>query len=183
MTKKTNTIQEKIMNEPPANIYFIRNKESKFYNSRDSFWYSEMINANYESKKNLPLLKQLLLTDRFSGCEIYETTSHKLWEAMATWTTDAVLTGNYFCELLHKIACKLPTITAIDKLMYQKCKLAIEVLQPLTTWNNEFLESKEDTTDEVSGIMMEYFSVTSSVPIYEMARVTKLIKNRKIKTK
>ncbi len=172
--KQQKTIAEQIMNQPPAKIYFLRNSEGKFYNSRDSYWYSEMINANYD--RDYKGLQQLLLTPKFQDCGVYETTDHKLWEQMATMTTDLVLTGSYFSSLLSKIACKMPTISQVNKTMYQKCTQAIEALKPMTNWNDDFLEAKEDTTDEVSGHLHEYFSELSKIEIHQMAEVVEVLK-------
>lgn len=184
--KKPRTVAEEIMNEPPAKIYFIRNEEGKFYNSKDGVWYSEMINANYERKSKLEILRDVVKANsggKFTGCEIFETTNHKLWEEMATWTTDAVLAGSYFQGILHKIANRLPTISAVDKMMYQRISQAIEVLKPLASWNDDFIKSKEDTTDEITGHYAEYITETASVKIHQAPEVTELIKMYKVDPK
>ena len=181
MTKNKQTVADKIMSQPASKIHFIKNSNGKFYNSRDKLWYSEMINANYD--KNIVGLKKLLEFDKFKYCEIHTTTDHELWEQMATWTTDLVLTGSYFSNILTKIACKMPTISQVDKNMYRLCNQVIDKLKPFTNWNNGFIEAKEDTTDEVSGHLYEYIHELSSIKIHEMPEITEMIKMWKVDRK
>lgn len=172
--KKQKTIAEQIMNQPPSKIYFLRNNDGKFYNSSDGVWYSEKVNAIYD--KNYSKMLEVLKMDKFSDCGIYETTDHILWQEIATWTTNIVLVGSYFSELLLKVSNRMPTISQVNKLMYQKCSLAVEVLRPVSNWNDDFVEHKEDATDEVSGHMKEYFHELSQIDIHEMAEVTEILK-------
>jgi len=57
------------MNSPK--IYFIKNKEGKYYNSRDKIYYTNIIHANYERKREV--LDELIKIDRFIGSEVYVT--------------------------------------------------------------------------------------------------------------
>jgi hypothetical protein len=153
-------------------IYFIE-KEGRFYNSRDGVWYSTFVLANYE--RNKKDLESILNFDKFKGCNIYETTEDNFINEMATATTDLVIAGAYFCQLLEQYACKLPTISQVNKTMYQKCKNAIEVLQPFSSMHKDFLKAKEDLTDDVTGHYAEYVSNISKTKIYQMGEVNSVL--------
>lgn len=174
MAKKQETVQDKIISQPASKIYFLKNSEGKFFNSKDDVYYSEMINANYE--KDLSKMREVLKMSKFQDCEIHQSTDHELWEQMATHTTDLVLVGTYFQNLLFRVACRMPTISQVNKNMYQKLKVAIDCLKPFSSWNDGFIEAKEDQTDEVAGHMMEFFHELSGIKIHECAEVTEILK-------
>lgn len=181
MAKEIKTVAQQIMSQPPSKIYFLVNAEGKFYNARNRVFYEEMINGNYE--RNSKTILDLINLPKFEGCSLYETTDHELWQQMATMTTDLVLAGSYFQTLLEKVACKMPTISQVNKTMYQKVKSAIEVLTPFTVWNNSFLTHKEDQTDEVSGHYMEMLSEVGKVQMHECAEIVELLKMRRVDRK
>lgn len=159
------------MNSPK--IYFLKNKEGKFYNSRSNSYYPEIINANYErDKKGLEMLIEL----KFKDHKIHMITEHEFMEEMAHQTTNCVLAGEYFSRLLFNISCILPTVSQVNKTMYQKCKSAIETLKPFTKIHLDFINAKEDNTDEVQGLYSEYINEVSNVKIYQTAEVTALLK-------
>jgi hypothetical protein len=153
-------------------IYFIE-KDGSFYNSRDGVWYSTFVLANYERSKKV--LESILDFDKFKGCSIYETTEEHFMNEMATATTDLVISGAYFCQLLEQYAYRLPTISQVNKTMYQKCKSAIDVLKPFSSMHKEFLKAKEDLTDDVTGHYAEYISNISKTKIYQMGEVNSVL--------
>jgi hypothetical protein len=153
-------------------LYFIT-KDGKFYNSRDKFYYPSMTNANYERKRDV--LDELIKFDKFIGCEVYVTTEEDLMNEFATMTTDLVIAGEYFSGLLEKYSFKIPTISQVNKVMYQKCKQAIECLKPFSKMHKAFLEQKEDLTDDVSGYYGEYVQALSSVKIYQTKEISAII--------
>jgi hypothetical protein len=154
-------------------IFFIQNQEGKFYNSRDKFWYSSITHANYERSR--VILNELVKMDRFIGSEVYETTEEVLMNELATMTTDLVIAGEYFSKLIEKYACRVPTISQVNKVMYNKCKQAIEALKPFSKMHKAFLEQKEDLTDDVSGYYGEYIQNVASVQIYQTKEISALI--------
>lgn len=154
-------------------IYFLKNSEGKFYNSRKKTYFPEIVNANYErEKKGLELLIEL----KFKDHEVHTITEHDFMQEMASQTTNCVLAGEYFSNLLFNLSCILPTVSQINKTMYQKCKSAIEVLKPFTVIHKHFLSQQEDQTDDVQGHYAEYISEACKVQIYQTAEVTLLLK-------
>lgn len=160
--------------ENSPKIHFIK-KDGKFYNSRNQSYESNIIHANYERETNG--LKMLLTLDRFKGAEIHTITEHDFFELMASKTTTVILSGSYFREQLIELSLKLPTISQVGKTMYQKCKVAIESLAPISTMYEEgFIKHKEDETDEVRGLYAEYIAEAVKVQIYQCKEVTSLIR-------
>ncbi len=153
-------------------IFFIT-KDGKFYNSRDKHFYESIVHANYERKREV--LDELIKIDRFVGCEVYVTTEENLMNELATMTTDLVIAGEYFNRLLEKYACKVPTISQVNKTMYQKCKQAIESLKPFSKMHKNFIDHKEDLTDDVSGYYGEYIQNMASIKIYQTKEISALI--------
>jgi hypothetical protein len=153
-------------------IYFIT-KDNKFYNSRDSHWYENIVHANYERKREL--LDQLIKIDKFIGSSVYVITEEELMNEFATMTTDLVIAGEYFSRLIEKYAFKIPTISQVNKTMYQKCKQAIECLKPFSSMHKGFLEQKEDLTDDVSGYYGEYLQSVATVKIYQTKEISSMI--------
>lgn len=162
------------MNSP--NIYFIRNNEGKFYNAREKQFYSNIVNANFERDKKV--LDDLL--HRFHGCGIYETTENEFMQEMASITTNLVLSGSYFAELLNKHACKIPTISQVNKTMYQKCKIALDTLKPFTSLHSDFIDKKEEETDDVRSHYEQFIKEMSDVEIYQMGEVVSILQAYKI---
>lgn len=160
------------MNNSPK-IHFLKNSEGKFYNSRDRAYYPEIVNANYE--RNSKILETLIEL-KFKDHEVHTITEHQFMEEMASQTTNCVLAGEYFSNLLFKLSCVLPTISQVNKTMYQKCKSAIEVLKPFTDMHKDFISKKEDDTDDVQGYYAEFISEVSKVHIYQTSEVTALLK-------
>jgi len=94
---------------------------------------------------------------------------------LATMTTDLVIAGEYFSKLIEKYAFKVPTISQVNKTLYQKCKQAIECLKPFSSMHKAFLQQKEELTDDVSGYYGEYIQNISSVQIYQTKEISSLI--------
>ena len=153
-------------------IHFLKNKEGKFYNSREKTYYPSFINANYEKdKKGLELIIKL----KFPDHEIHTITEEEFMQELAMITTNAVIAGEYFSRLLFDIACILPTVSQVNKTMYQKCKSAIEVLKPFSKMHSDFIDKKEDTTDEVSGYYGEFITEISNVQIHQTHEITAIL--------
>lgn len=160
------------MNNSPK-LYFLKNKEGKFYNSRQKAYFNSVINANYErDRKGLEMIIQL----KFKDHEIHTITEEDFMREMASQTTNAVLAGEYFANLLFQISFNLPTVSQVNKMMYQKCKSAIEVLKPFSKLHANFIEKKEDTTDEVQGHYAEFINEISKVEMYETHEVVAILK-------
>lgn len=155
-------------------LYFIKNQEGKFYNAKERKYYSEIINANYELSKTS--VKMIIKLDRFAGCEVHTITADDFMVLMATATTDAVLSGEYFARNLFRIAFKLPTVSHVNKTMYKKCKQAIEALAPFTKMQQEFLDKEEDSTDAAQGHYQEFLHEMAKVQMHEMPEVVAVLK-------
>jgi hypothetical protein len=154
-------------------IHFLKNSEGKFYNSRSKTYFPMFINANYERDRKV---LDYLIQERFTDHEVHTVTEHEFMEEMAAQTTNCVLAGEYFSNLLFKLSCVLPTVSQVNKTMYQKCKSAIEVLKPFTTMHHDFISQKEDQTDEVQGYYAEYIAEVSKIQIHHAHEVTLLLK-------
>ncbi len=154
-------------------IYFIQNSDGKFYNSRDKYYYSSLTNANYERSRSI--LDELIKIKKFDGCNVYETTEEQFMEELATATTDLVIAGAYFNQLLENFACKVPTISQVNKTMYQKCKVAIDVIKPFSEMHKSFLKAQEETTDDVSGHFSEYIKTIGNIKIYQTGEIISIL--------
>ena len=153
-------------------IYFLKNKEGKFYNTIQKTYYASILNANYDrSPKEIEGLIEL----KFHDHELHTTTEEDFMQEMALMTTNAVVAGEYFSRLLFGLACILPTVSQVNKTMYQKCKSAIEVLKPFSKMHADFISQKEDTTDEVSGYYTEFITEVSKIQIHQTHEITAIL--------
>lgn len=155
-------------------IYFLKNSEGKFYNAKQKHYYSSIVNANYE--RSDVLLKSLLELDRFKNCEIHSITENEFMEEMANKTTTAVLAGEYFYRILFDVDNRLPTVSQVNKTMSQKVRVAIDVLKPFDIMHKDFIDKKEDDTDDVQGHYADYIHEMAKVQIYQTAEVTAILK-------
>lgn len=153
-------------------IYFLKNSEGKFYNSRSKTYFPLVINANFERDKRV---LESLISYRFTNHEVHTMTEHEFMEEMSSQTANCVLAGEYFANLLFNLSCVLPTVSQVNKTMYQKCKSAIEVLKPFTELHKDFISKKEDQTDEVQGCYAEYISEMSKVNIHQTMEVVAVL--------
>jgi hypothetical protein len=161
-----------IQNSPK--IYFIKNQEGKFYNAKNQYYSSAIINANFE--RNDSIVKSLLKLDKFKDCEIHCITEHEFMEEMANKTTTAVLAGEYFHRVLSDIDNHLPTISQVNKTMSQKTRVSIDVLKPFDLMHKDFISKKEEDTDDVQGRYKEFINEMCKVQIYQTAEVTAILK-------
>lgn len=153
-------------------IYFLKNKEGKFYNTIQKTYYTSIVNANYDrSPKQIEGLIEL----KFHDHEIHTITEYEFMEEMALITTNAVVAGEYFSRLLFDIACVLPTVSQVNKTMYQKCKSAIEVLKPFSKMHTDFVSKEENKTDEVSGYYTEFITEISKIQIHKTHEITAIL--------
>lgn len=159
------------MNSPK--IYFLKNAEGKFYNSRDRAFYSNIANANFE--RDLNTMKFIVKLDEFVNCEIHEMTEFDFQQHLASETTRVVLAGQYFAQILEQLNMKLPTISQVGKNMHKKIKIALDELTPMTSLHRDFINSKESQTDEVQGHYQEYIETLAKVQIHESAEVTAIL--------
>lgn len=154
-------------------IYFLKNSEGKFYNSRQKTYFPLIINANYERDRKI---LDFLVQNKFKDHEVHTITENDFMHEMASQTTNCVIAGEYFSSLLFNLAYILPTISQVNKTMYQKCKNAIESLKPFTKMHQNFIEKEEDKTDDVQGYYTEYISEVSKVQIFQTAEVTAILR-------
>ncbi len=155
-------------------LYLLKNIDGKFYNAREEQWYSNFIHANYE--RNLNVIKGYLNLAKFADCEIHTITEHDFQVALAGKTTNVVLAGSYFAEQLKELMFKLPTISQVNKNMYAKCKFALDLLEPFTKMYLDFIERKEDDTDEVRGHYQEYLHLMAKTEIYQTGEINAILK-------
>jgi hypothetical protein len=118
----------------------------------------------------------MLIDLKFANHEIHTITEHEFMEEMASKTTNAVLAGEYFSRLLFNISCILPTVSQVNKTMYQKCKSAIDVLKPFSKMHADFIGKKEDQTDEVQGYYQEFITEMADVKIHQTHEVVMILK-------
>lgn len=162
--------------ENSPKLHFLKNAEGKFYNSTDKTFYESIVNANYEKKEgNVKLLLEMGL-DRFQGCQVHTITENDFRVEMSNQTTKLVLVGELFIRSLVKLAVKIPTISQVNKNLYQKCKVAIDALKPFEKFHKDFIDQKEDATDEVQGHVEEYITEMAKVEIYDMPGLLTVIK-------
>lgn len=154
-------------------IHFLKNSEGKFYNSRQKAYFVEIIHANYERDKKT---MEMLIDVKFKDHTIHTITEYEFMEEMAAQTTNCVLAGEYFSNLLFKLSCILPTVSQVNKTMYQKCKSAVEVLKPFTVMHQDFLKTQEDQTDEVQGYYTEFIAECSKIGIHQTHEVTAVLR-------
>lgn len=158
------------MNSPK--LHFLKNSEGKFYSSVQKTYHASVINANYN--RNQKVLEELIKI-KFKDHTIHTITENDFMQELAQQTTNCVLAGEYFSRLLFNLSCNLPTVSQVNKTMYQKCKQAIETLKPFTAMHKDFIEQKEDDTDDIQGLYGEFISEFSSVHIFEVSEVTALL--------
>ena len=169
--------------ENSPKIYFIKNAEGKFYNSVEKHFYPAIINANYEKKE--ANVKQILALglERFQGCEVHTTTESEFMDEFMHQTTKLVLIGEYFHRALLHLSTRIPTISQVNKNLYQRCKATVKELIPFTVHHKNYLDNNETGTDEMQGQAEAYFEQLAKVEIFEMAEVTAIIKAYKINKK
>lgn len=156
-------------------VYFIKNEEGKFYNSRDKHFYNDLINANYDKNKK-GIEQQLIINPIFKDCFIHEISEEDLVIHFMNQTTKTVLAGSYFSRHLTELDSKLPTISQMNKNIHKKMNICINDLKPLTSHYIDFLKQQEDRTDDVMGHYEEFIHLFSSVKIEEMPVINALIK-------
>jgi len=160
------------MNSPK--IYFLKNSDGKFYNSKEKTFYSSILNANYERDK--PKMQAILSLPQFQCCEVHEITEENFRILMGCETTRVILAGQYFVQLLEQFDMKLPTISQVGKNMHKKCKTVIDELTPMTDWHRSFIRKDEDNTDEIQGYYQEYIETMAKIEIFQCAEVTAILK-------
>ena len=133
---------------------------------------ASFINANYDRS---PKAIEDLINLKFHDHEIHTITEDEFMQEMSLITTNVVIAGEYFSRLLFELACILPTVSQVNKTMYQKCKSSIEVLKPFSKMHADFIDQKEDTTDEVSGYYTEFITEVSKVQIHQTHEITAIL--------
>jgi hypothetical protein len=154
-------------------IYFIQNQEGKFYNGRFKTWETYFSQASYE--KNKATIMEYLKSPRHKDNTCFETTEAEVMEQLAKNTTDLIIAGNYFKDRLVDLSCRIPTISQVNKNLFKSCKNTGELLKPFSKFYKQFLEQKEEDTDDVSGHFAEYIQKVSSVEIYQMGEINSII--------
>jgi hypothetical protein len=156
-----------MINDNSPKVYMIT-KDGKFYNSKDEYFYSNIVNANYEKNKKKLEIFMALNPVFFENCTVFETTENKLFEAFCNETTKTVLAGSYFADHLKNLDYKLPTISQVSKNMHKKMIIAIEELRPISSQFIQFLKKEEERTDDVMGIYGEFIQNVSRIQIFDM---------------
>ena len=147
-------------------IYFIQNQEGKFYNSKDKVWYSNIINANYDRKKQE--VQKVLELPVFKECTVYETTEEHYIVSLQYLTAKTVLSISYALQNLSELDSKLPLISQVNKNLHSKLKLAKEACLPFIRMRDELVESNEDLHDDLSGLYQEYITEFSKAEVFNM---------------
>jgi hypothetical protein len=154
-------------------LYFIK-RDGKYYNSRDKHWYSQFYHANYEKdRKGLDIMVKM---DHLLGSEVVIITELTFMEELAMATTSTVIAGEYFSNLLESFALKLPTISFVNKNLFQRCKTTIEALKPFSDMHKRFIAKEEERTFNASGDYGEFIQLMGEVKVYEMGEVINILK-------
>jgi len=162
-------------------IYLLKNAEGKFVSVEAGgiILVQKLCYARYtKSQKEIEAKK--LDYEFHLGCklEIHVATEEEFMEGLRLLTTKAVLSGQYFRQLMENINYNLPTVSQINKNLRNSMNNSISKLEGINSVFKHFEDSKEDTVYEVYGYYMEMIEELVKVELHEVKEVTIMLKAR-----
>lgn len=160
-------------------IYLLKNAEGKFVSVEQTnvHFVTKMCYARY-TKNQKEIEAKRIPYEVVLGChlEIHVSTEEEFMDELASITTQAIIVGHYYKQLLENIDYNLPTISQINKNLRNSLRNSIQFLELTTAGFKEFEKSKEDTTYEVYGYFQEMIMQLSGVSLYQVNDLSVLIK-------
>lgn len=160
-------------------LYFLKNSEGKFLTieNGDIHFVSKMSYARFtKNKKEIEEKRVPYEVILACSLEVHESTEEDFMNDLASITTQAIIVGHYYKQLLETINFNLPTISQINKNLRNTLKNSTSALENVTAGFKEFEKSKEDATFEVYGYFMEMIGELSETNLYEMNDVSVMLK-------
>lgn len=163
-------------------IYLLKNAEGKFVSVEAGgvILVTKLSYARYtKNQKDIESKKRDY--EIYLGCnlEIHISTEDEFMDELASITTQAIIVGHYYKQLLENIDYNLPTISQINKNLRNSLRNSIQNLELTTAGFKEFEKRKEDTTYEVYGYFQEMIMQLASISLYEVNDLSTLIKGMK----
>lgn len=159
-------------------IYLLKNAEGKFVSVEQTnvHFVTKMCYARY-TKNQKEIEHKRIPYEVVLGCklEIHISTEEEFMDELASITTQAIIVGHYYKQLLENIDYNLPTISQINKNLRNSLRNSIQFLELTTAGFKEFEKSKEDTTYEVYGYFQEMIMQLSGVSLYQVNDLSVII--------
>lgn len=165
--------------ENSPKLFFVKDKQGKFVTVENGSIQttSKMCYARFvRTKKEAEIKKQQLEIQLNQELEIFIGTEFDFMEELAMITTQTIITGQYFIQLMENINWNLPTISQINKNLKNALNRAVESMKAVNTGFKTFEESKEDATFEVSGHYQETIMLLSEIELYNFGEVNAILK-------
>ena len=157
------------------NIYQIKNQEGKFLNIDSNKPYYTSISWRASYLRSEKLAKEVIRLSGVSGLEVFETTESAYTEELAHSTTSIAIQMDSLQLKLSNVAYHLPTMSGVNKSLKNFLVNTSVKLKSVNPQFNEFLTKKEDATNDVSAVYDEFIEKISTVDIWEMENISKII--------
>jgi len=163
------------MNSPK--IYVVQRKNGTYYNHIENFFSSRLSLGSYSPKKYE--MEVLIQRKGYVDCEVVEITEQDWANDMATLTTSTVIQIDSLRKKLDEIRYILPTVSGLNKNLKNFLTKTSDHLKKINPIFDDFVREKEDATDEVQGLYMEFIQEVSELEMWDLSEVTAILKARK----
>lgn len=155
-------------------IYVVKRSDGKYYNHIDNFFPSRLSLGTYSPKKSD--MEGLIKLKGFQDCEVDEVLEEDWTKDMATLTTSTIIQIDSLRRKLDNIRYILPTVSGMNKNIKNFLQNTSEKLKIINPIFKEFIEKKEDATDEVTQIYDEFIHEIAELEMWQLGEVTAVIK-------
>lgn len=172
--------------ENSPKLYFVVNKRGKFITVENGkieesskMCYSRFVRTQQELDLKIQQLEHILNEE----LDVFVGTEFDFMEELAMITTQTIITGQYFIQLMENIKWNLPTISQINKNLKNSLNNAVKSLYPVNKGFEDFANTKEEATYEVSAHFQETIMLLSEIELYKFSEINALLKAYKINDK
>ena len=165
--------------EGSPKIYFVINKQNRFLTVENDkiitvtkMSYARFVKTKKEADIKLSQFQEIL-SEKLT---VFESTEFDFMEELAMITTQTIITGQYFIQLMENINWNLPTISQINKNLKNSLNSAVRNLYSVNKGFEEFEKAKEDATFEVSAHFQETIMLISQIELYNFSEINALLK-------
>ena len=158
-----------------AKLYLIQNEDGKYYNAAKNYYSELYIGATYATSEQKA--RDIINYYGLKNHTIDTVTEEDYMTSIASKTVKVIIQMDSIRRELDELRYNIPTISGLNKNLCNFLKnTSNQLLRISKPMFDEFVQKKEETTDDVQGNYEEFINKLAKIQIYDCGELTMVLK-------
>ena len=158
-----------------AKLYLIQNEECKYYNAAKNYYSELYIGATYATSEQKA--RDIINYYGLKNHTIDTVTEEDYMTSIASKTVKVIIQMDSIRRELDELRYNIPTISGLNKNLCNFLKnTSNQLLRISKPMFDDFVQKKEETTDDVQGNYEDYINELSKIQMYDCGELTMVLK-------